>query len=181
MIPWLRKCRWICWRASQRTPFAIQSWRKMKIVTDQSGGSRGYLQPSTTKFDVTLFNCVFLKMFLFYLEVVGLRLAWTNPKSEPNFVTWQRCKHWTAEDGQTGSQVCVASSSQELRSIRGPWSRVINFGGWSELFDPPVDSGRTLIKPRAHRSAFKVIWNENTGQPWIDFHRTGRHLDSCQA
>ena len=66
-------------------------------------------------------------MLLIYLEIVGLRLARTNPKSEPDFVTWQRCKHWTAEDGQTGSQVCVASSSQELRAIWRPWSRGISF------------------------------------------------------
>ena len=47
-----------------------------------------------------------------YLQVAALRLLRADPKGKLNFVTWQRCKHRTLKNSQTGSQVGVSSGSK---------------------------------------------------------------------
>ena len=49
------------------------------------------------------------------------------------------------------------------------------------MFDSPVDFGRTLIEPRAHRSALKVTGDQRLGQSGTNHQRARRHLNNEQA
>ena len=49
------------------------------------------------------------------------------------------------------------------------------------MFDSPVDFGRTLIEPRAHRSALKVTGDQHPGQARIDPQRIGRPSNNQQT